>query len=70
MHMILKKNECLQTVFFRRNQHIVMLAFMEYTARVIPLYMPTELLFLQRNFAMTYYFEHTPLSCDEFRWGC
>ena len=64
---VYNNNKYTQTVFFRRHQHIVTLAFMEYTARVIPLFMPTELLFLQKNFAMTYYFEHTPLSCDEFR---
>jgi len=56
-----------QKVFLRDNQHLVILAFMEYTTRVIPAFMTVELAFLQTKFAMVHYFEHTPLACDEFR---
>ena len=61
------KTARVQTDFMKQNQHLITLAFMEYTARVIPVFMKIELQYLQTNFGMTHYFEHTPLACDEFR---
>lgn len=56
-----------QQQFFQKFPSLMILAFMEYIARVAPLFWPAEYEFLIQENNMILFFEKIPLICDEFR---
>lgn len=68
VHAILTSTRELQTAFLARHQDILHLASMEYIARVVPVYLPAQDVFLTGKDAVSsQFFRRVPPVCDEFR---
>lgn len=68
VHAILTSTRETQTAFLTRYQDIVHLACMEYIARVVPVYMPAQDLYLTgKEGVSAQFFKRVPPICDEFR---
>lgn len=68
VHAVLTSPRESQTAFLTRYQGIVHLACMEYIARVAPVYLPSQDVFLTgRDAVSSLFFRRVPPACDEFR---
>lgn len=67
IHMLMTSTREKQQAFFSKHPSLIILAFMEYIARVTPLFWPAEYDFLVQENNMLIFFEKIPLICDEFR---
>jgi hypothetical protein len=68
LHAVLTSGPAEQTAFCVRNEPAVLLACMEYLARVVPAYMPVQAALLTDDDAPTgAFFKKLPAICDEYR---
>ena len=68
VHAILTGPREAQTEFCKQHAHVLLLACMEYTARVIPAQMPPMAAFLtEKDPSASAYFRRIPALCDELR---
>ena len=68
VHTVLTSSRERQTAFLTTHQDLVLLACMEYLARIVPLYMPAQDVFLTGHDAPSAgFFKRIPPVCDEFR---
>ena len=69
VHALLTDTRERQTEFCRRNHATVLMACMEYVARVLPVHMPSQHAFLASREPVTsaVFFRRVPTLCDEFR---
>lgn len=69
LHCMLTSPPKLQTEFCARNQAVIMMACMEYIARVLPACMPAQAAFLHSKdpASSAVFFRRVPALCDEFR---
>lgn len=67
-HRMLTASKEAQTQFCRCNEEVIMLACMEYMARVVPLHMPVQAKVLTHKDASTCgFYRRIPVLCDELR---
>ncbi len=68
VHTLLTSARAVQSEFCRANQNILLLACLEYVARLMPLHMPAQAAFLaSKDAAAMAYFRRIPAMCDELR---
>lgn len=68
IHALLTASRLRQSLFCRANQPVIVVACMEYVARVLPVHMPAQAAYLTgRDPSSPLFFRRLPLLCDEFR---
>ncbi len=70
IHALLTSTRMRQTSFCAANQPLLVVACMEYVARVLPVYMPAQAAYLNaRDPSCAQFFRRIPTLCDELRQG-
>jgi hypothetical protein len=68
MHCLLTSSKETQTEFCKNNEEVIILACMEYIARIVPVYMPVQALMLTSKDSPTAgFYRRIPGLCDELR---
>lgn len=68
IHALLTASRLRQSLFCRANQPVLVVACMEYVARVLPVHMPAQAAYLTgRDPSSPLFFRRLPLLCDELR---